>query len=76
MHELGQIWKMLRKYDELKSVLAASITGEGGEEKLNDVGLVKGHAYSILNVRPDTPHAKKRVKGFRVSGFRVWGLGF
>mmetsp|Transcript_33608 Transcript_33608/g.56454 ORF Transcript_33608/g.56454 Transcript_33608/m.56454 type:complete len:458 (+) Transcript_33608:56-1429(+) len=61
-----KIWKMLRKYDELKSVLAASITGEGGEEKLDDVGLVKGHAYSILNVR--------KVIGFKLLKLRnPWG---
>jgi len=61
-----KIWEMIKRYDARKSVLAASITGAGGEVKHDNVGLVSGHAYSILKVR--------EVKDFKLIKLRnPWG---
>ena len=56
-----QIFEMMRRYDARKSVLAAFISGGGGETKHDDVGLVSGHAYSILKVPPDTTNSLRVV---------------
>jgi hypothetical protein len=52
-----QIWSLLKKYDRQKALISASIgksqyagnDGPRGEQMLDDVGLVAGHAYSVIS---------------------------
>jgi hypothetical protein len=57
-----QVWTLLKKYDRQKALISASIgksayrgnDGPRGEQMLDDVGLVAGHAYSIISAREVT----------------------
>ena len=54
-----QIWTLLKKYDAQKALMSASIgkmdyrktDGPSGEQMMERVGLVAGHAYSIIQAR-------------------------
>eukprot|EP00854_Cymbomonas_tetramitiformis_P005783 gene5783-6975_t len=44
------VFKMLKQYNAQRSVMAGAITSGAGEVKHENVGLVAGHAYSIIEV--------------------------
>jgi len=44
-----RLFKTLRKYNQNTALIAASISGTGSEEKL-PLGLIGGHAYTVLRV--------------------------
>ncbi len=68
----GQLWDLLKSSDEEGFLLNASTPGEdrwteiGGPDDDGGVGLVPGHAYSIIQV--------KEVKNFKLLNMRnPWG---
>jgi len=57
------LFQLLMKSDKQKCVMAASKQGEDkftetGETPDNKIGLVPGHAYSLIEVREETVHGK------------------
>lgn len=65
-HDNDELFGVLRVLRKRKSVLGASIISNKGEVKLDDIGLVCGHAYSILKV--------KEVEGMKFVQMRnPWG---
>lgn len=50
-HDADQLFHVLRTMRKRKAVLGASIISTKGEMRMEDVGLVCGHAYSILKVK-------------------------
>ena len=64
-----QVWTLLKKYDRQKALISASIgksqyganDGPSGEQMMEKVGLVAGHAYSVIQARVVTEHVKLGV---------------
>jgi len=53
-HSSDELFVLMRFMRKRKAVLGASIISAKGEVKMEDVGLVCGHAYSILKVKEVT----------------------
>jgi calpain-15 len=45
----GGLFKVLKAYNDNQALIAASISGTGSEEKL-PLGLIGGHAYTVLRI--------------------------
>ena len=42
------MWEIIKKADKDNFIMCAGISGENGEEKDKELGLVAGHAYGLL----------------------------
>jgi hypothetical protein len=51
VHSNEQLFWVMRMYIKRKAVLGASIVSAKGELRMDTVGLVQGHAYSVLKVK-------------------------
>lgn len=80
-----QIWTLLRKYDDQKALMSASISkteggvndGPAGEQMMERVGLVAGHAYSVIHANEVTERTLAGIpkgKTFKLLHIRnPWG---
>ncbi len=60
------MWARLRAYRRLGLPMGCGTNNAEGQQNLREVGLVGGHAYSILDVREATTRTGERVRLLRV----------
>ena len=46
--DTDNMWEIIKKADKDNFIMCAGISGENGEEKDKELGLVAGHAYGLL----------------------------
>jgi len=85
LYNEDQVWTLLKKYDLQKALISASIgkvaygknDGPAGEQMLESVGLVAGHAYSVIQAREVSENALGKLSSggtFRLMQLRnPWG---